>query len=371
METVLENLALGLNSAGHEVSVLVAGQSAGDQRETISGDLGSLRLTRLASLGVINSQPLTLGLVSALRREIQEFRPDIVHLHLPNPLLGLAWMVLQALPGHRGLPPFVIWYHADITRQRLGSVLVGPVVRWCLNRAAGICVSSPRLLDRSKALTAHRSKVRTIPFGIDEQPWIGVNSTLDGPFLFIGRLVPYKGLEILLEALAGTEDGQLILVGEGPLRRTLEARIVELGLGDRVTLAGQLPQAAILEIMASARALVLPSLDASETFGLVQLEAMAAGLPVVATDLATGVAEVGIPDRTCLLVPPGDAAALGQVLRQLLSDGDQCRNMGDLGRKHFLASYSRDKMIATIVAWYDEILSSTGQHDSPGNNQEV
>lgn len=371
METVLENLATGLAEAGHEVSVIVAGETASEQRETITSSGGSVRLTRLASLGVVNSQPLTMGLVSALRREIQEFRPDLVHLHLPNPLLGLAWMILQNLPGQSGLPPFVIWYHADITRQKLGSVLVAPVVRWCLNEARGVCVSSPQLLEQSQALSTCRDRVRTIPFGIAARPWTEVVSTLDGPFLFIGRLVSYKGLEILLNAVAQTDGVSLVLVGDGPLRESLKSRCQDLGLGHRVTLTGPLPRQELLDIMSSARGLVLPSLDSSETFGLVQLEAMAAGLPVVASDLDTGVGEVGVPDQTCLLVKPGDSEALGQALELLQTDPARCRKMGEMGRTHFAAHYSRHKMVETVVGWYEEILSTGGQQQFPRRNPEV
>lgn len=371
METVLENLATGLTEAGHEVSVIVAGETTAEQQEIVTCPGGSLRLTRLASIGVVNSQPLTMGLVSALRREIQEFRPDLVHLHLPNPLLGLAWMVLQNLPGQASLPPFVIWYHADITRQKLGSVLVGPVVRWCLDAARGICVSSPQLLEQSPALKPSRDRVRTIPFGIAARPWSEVVSTLDGPFLFIGRLVPYKGLEILLKAVAQTGGVRLVLVGDGPLRGSLEARCQDLGLEDRVSLTGPLPRRELVNIMSSARGLVLPSLDSSETFGLVQLEAMAAGLPVVASDLDTGVGDVGVPDQTCLLVKPGDIAALGQALGGLQADPARCREMGERGRAHFTAHYSRDNMIEAVADWYDEILRTGSLQQTQRLNPEV
>ena len=359
METVLENLAVGLLDAGQEVSVLVAAQSGKDSRETIDGDGSNGRLTRLARFGVVNSQPLTLGLTRALRREIQDFQPDLVHLHLPNPLLGLAWLTLAA--GSRGsdLPPCLVWHHADITRQKMGRALTGPVVRRCLEEAAGICVSSGKLLENSRDLAPYRDKVAVIPFGIDSHPWSEVRSTCAGPFLFIGRLVHYKGLEILIEAIGASDGGELVMVGEGPLQAKLERLVSSLGLGTRVRLAGSLPTKDILSIMGTARALVLPSIDASETFGLVQLEAMAAGLAVVATDLPTGVAEVGQAGQTCLLVSPGDTESLRSALNLLLADKETCRTMGQRGREHFLANYSRPQMISAVLTWYETVLSRT------------
>ena len=355
METVLENLVLGLLDAGHDVSVLVAGQSALDRSEAVTASHRSAHLTRLATLGVVNSQPLTPGIFSALRREIQRFQPDLVHLHLPNPLLALAWLALAELDHGRTLPPVVVWHHADITRQKLGRALVRSVVRRCLNRAAGICASSSGLVSSSRDLACHQDKLLIIPFGILEHPWSTVASTFDGPFLFIGRLVPYKGLEVLVKAMAEVSEGELVLVGDGPFQPNLASLIEAMGLTQRIRMTGVSPQKEILDIMGQARALVLPSLDSSETFGLVQLEAMAAGLPVLATDIPTGVREVGIPQETCLLTPPGDIEALAASLNQLQADEKLCRQLGERGRMHFQANYSRGKMIESLLAWYEEI----------------
>jgi glycosyltransferase involved in cell wall biosynthesis len=356
METVLESLLKGLLEAEQEVSVLVAGQDDLGRREEIQHGDGAADLTRLANLGVLNSQPLTPGLPLALHREIQRFEPDLVHLHLPNPLLAATWLGLGALAGPGGLPPMAVWHHADITRQRLGRRLTAPVVGRCLGRAAGIAVSSETLLENSRDLAPWRGKVRVIPFGLDPDPWQSVESSFNGPFLFVGRLVPYKGLDILVRAMTRVPAGELVLVGEGPLAGSLSRQISELGLENRVTLAGALPRAELLRIMATSRGLVLPSLDASETFGLVQLEAMAAGLPVVASDLPTGVRQVGQEGATCLLVQPGDAAALGRALELLHRDSGLCRELGAGGRRRFLAGYTGRHMITSLLAWYDQLL---------------
>lgn len=357
METVLENLTTGLLDAGHQVSVLVAGSSFLERQEDLDSEGSSGRLTRLANLGVINSQPLTPGLPGALRREITRLQPDLVHLHLPNPLLAASWLWAGSLHPDLRAPVTAVWHHADITRQKLGRALVSPLVKSCLQLADGICVSSSALVSHSRDLSAHLAKVRVIPFGITPEPWSGVKSRLDGPFLFIGRLVPYKGLEVLVEAMGQVPDGKLVLVGEGPLRAALEKQIESLGLESRVRVTGSLPRNEILAIMSHARALVLPSLDASETFGLVQLEAMAAGLPVVATDLPTGIREVGIPEETCFLVPPGDGPALARTLGRLQSDEALCRRMGVQGKERFLAGFTRERMIGDLVEWYGELLS--------------
>lgn len=360
METVLENLTLGLLEAGHQVSVLVAGDDVLERREEIRHRGRTAALTRLANLGVVNSQPLTADLVGALRRQLDQFQPDLVHLHLPNPLLAAAWLALARLLPGGSLPPMVVWHHADITRQRCGRLLVGPVSRRLLRQAAGICVSSRALADGSSDLRPWLSKVAVVPFGLDPEPWARVSSTWDGPFLFVGRLVGYKGLETLIGAVADLPTARLVLVGEGPRRAALEDLVAaKPGLSHRVSLPGSLPRPRIVEIMGECRALVLPSLDRSETFGLVQLEAMAAGLPVVASDLPTGVGEVGIAEQTCLLTAPGDRTDLASTLGRLQADPELCRLLGLAGRQRFLENFSRDRMIAGLTEWYRQILGTS------------
>lgn len=359
METALQNLAEGLLDAGCAVSLVTAGARSVDSRETIEGPISGRTgtLLRAAVRGVINSQPLTPGLVGLLRREVALFQPDLVQLHLPNPLAAAAWLGLEAT-GLPRRPPLTVWYHADITRQKLGRRVLQPLITACLQRAVGVSVAASALAERSPVLAAFRHKVAVIPFGIASSPWLDVVARGDGPFLFVGRLVPYKGVGVLLEALTQVPDASLEIVGEGPLEGALRDQAARLGLRQRVAFVGTQDQAAIATRLASARALVLPSVDASEAFGLVQLEAMGAGVPVIATDLATGVPEVGVPGETGLLVPPGDSAALARALSQLQNDKGLVRRMGQAGRERFGASYTRERMVDRLLAWYGKVLGA-------------
>lgn len=365
METVLRNLTEGLLDTGCAVTVLSAGDGPRMIREEVAGPLTGRRgrLVRASVYGHLNSQPLTLTLPGLIRSEIARLEPDLVHLHLPNPLAAASWLGLGAFTAG-DLPPLAVWYHADITRQRVGRYLVHPVVKACLERAVGISVSSATLADNSPVLAPWREKVRVIPFGIEAEPWTEVEPSLDGPFLFVGRLVPYKGLEVLLEALSRLPDAEAVIVGEGPLLGSLTAMARQYGLENRVDFVGPKDAAQVAEYLARARALVLPSVDASETFGLVQLEAMASGVPVVASDLPTGVREVGEPGRTCHLVPPGDPAALGRALGDLLQDGEAVRKMGVAGRLRFQERYTRELMVDRLLDWYESV-TNTNRGDAP------
>ncbi|MFN2371481.1 MAG: glycosyltransferase [Candidatus Krumholzibacteriia bacterium] len=350
METVLGELAAGLAARGVQVSVLAAG-GHGDQEEPLPG---GGRLVRAWTPAVCNSQPLTPTLVGLLRREFAALDPDVLHLHLPNPLGAAACLAAGAGRGRR--PVLAVWHHADITRQRLGRLLAGPVQQACLRRAVGITVSSAAHRQRSRELAAHRERTTVIPFGLDPAPWEGVSARGDGPFLFVGRLVRYKGLHILLEALREVPEARLAVVGEGPLAGSLARTAERLGVADRVEWAGPASQDELAARLAAARALVLPSLDESETFGLAQLEAMAAGVPVIASDLPTGVREVADPGRSHLMVPPGEPRALAAALRRILADPAQARAMGTAGRVRQRREFTREAMIDSLLAWYGGLL---------------
>jgi len=347
METVLENLTEGCLARGHDVSVLVSSEGP-ERASTTLGGTG--RLIRLPRAGLLNSQPLTLSLVSELRREITRFDPDVVHLHFPNPLGAAAWRLL-GLTGFR-LPPLFVWHHADITRQKVGRLLAAPLQGSCLSRAAGVCVSSADLRDHARELVNFRDRTTVIPFGIAPEPWVSVRARGGGPFLFVGRLVPYKGLDILFRALGQVPAARLTVVGSGPQAGSLNDTVTALGLTDRVHFTGEISSEDLLAVMESATAMVLPSVDPSETFGLVQLEAMAAGLPVIATDLPTGVAGVGAGAETGRLVPPGDVAALAGALSDLGENPYAARDMGAAARARFLDRFTRDHMIDRLLDFY-------------------
>lgn len=361
METVLQNLAEGLLDAGHEVTVLVAAADGLDTRETVYGPRTGARgrLVRCGALGRFNSQPLTASLYPLLRHEVARLEPDIVHVHLPNPLGAAVWR----LPGswrRPGGPVLAVWHHADVTRQKLGGRLVRPLLRRFLAAADGISVSSRNLAEGSTELAGLRDRVEVVPFGIEARPWIRIEARRDGPFLFLGRLVGYKGLHVLLEAMRRVPQADLVIVGEGPLEEDLREEIRGADLARRVSMVGRLEMPDLVRLMERARALVLPSIDTSETFGLVQLEAMAAAVPVIATDLPTGVREVCVPGRTGTLVRPGDVDGLAAALREFEADAGLRERLGQGGRERFRKEYTRERMIDQLVPWYERLMARRG-----------
>jgi rhamnosyl/mannosyltransferase len=352
METVLGLIGAGLTARGHELWTVAASRGGEEIGEAEAAGRG--HVVRCRALATIASQPLSPSLPGALRRVLREARPEIVTLHWPNPLAAVAlrW-------ARRELPPdarLSVWYHADITRQRLGAVLLRPILSGLLDRADGIAVSTASLRDGSPLLAGRADRVAVIPFGIDTADWALPTRPGEGPFLFVGRLVYYKGLELLLDALAEVPQARLEIVGDGPLRDALATRAAAPGLSGRVRLHGELDDGDLRGVMARCGALVLPSLRRSETFGLVQIEAMAAGLPVISTQLPTGVAEVNVHERTGLLVPPGDRAALAGALRAVTADPARARRWGEAGRARVRKRFDHRRMVETLEGWYASLL---------------
>ncbi len=354
METALRHICEGLLARGHEVRAVVAGGGGGTRREALGGRADAL--VRVATWGTWNSQPLTFSLARVLAREIADLAPDVVHLHLPNP--GACWAWQRVGRPRRG-PALAVWYHADITRQRLGGRVVGPWLRRCLAEADGICVSTAALATTSPVLQPWRDKVRVIPFGIDPERFADLGPVTDGPFLFVGRLVRYKGVLTVVEAVGNLPGAELEIAGSGPLAGEVARRIARGGWGDRIRLLGEVPDADLPALLARCRALVLPSLDRSETFGLCLVEAMAAGRPVVTSDLDTGVLEVNTPGVTGWTAPPGDVAAWGRVLAEVLANPAEVRVRGAAGRRLARERFHGERLALDLETWYAQ-LSNAG-----------
>ncbi len=198
--------------------------------------------------------------------------------------------------------------------------------RW----ADAIIATSPNYLATSIVLQAHRDRCHVLPYGIpveqfEQQDDAAVASIRDrfGRRLVItvGRLIYYKGFDVLVRAMKDV-DGALVIIGEGPLRPELEAQARDLGIADRVHFLGEIHNRDIAAYYHASDVFALASVARSEAFGIVQLEAMACGLPVVNTGLDSGVPFVSLDGLTGLTVPPGDSVALSRALNKLLDDDE-------------------------------------------------
>jgi rhamnosyl/mannosyltransferase len=187
--------------------------------------------------------------------------------------------------------------------------------------------------------------------------------------LFIGRLVPYKGIDVLLRALPDL-DAQTVIVGDGPLRGALEAKVRELGLGDRVQLTGEVSDNERLAWLHACDAVVLPSTTRQEAFGMVQLEAMFCARPVVSTDLPTGVPWVNLHGETGLIVRAGDTSSLRAALQRLIADPHLRQSLGAGARARALKIFTADRMCAEALALYQQVaVAERSRRPAIGSNE--
>jgi len=353
IETVLRGMSRRI--ADHDdvsVKVLVFNNTARTVTELVDG----IAVTRLASLGSLASQTICPKMPYWLSRE----RPDLINLHLPNPLAGLS--CLLARPSC----PLVVTYHADIVRQ---SYLMRPylmLLNRVLRRAERIVVATPNHIKYSRILPKYRGKCTVIPFGIDLSEFSLTpeverirdrirRANLARTLLFVGRLVYYKGLEYLLRAMKAV-DGRLFVIGSGPLERGLKALTESLGLGGRIVFLGRISEVEKVAHLHACDLLVLPSVEPSEAFGMTQLEAMACSKPVVSTDLRSGVPYVNRHGVTGLVVKPKDSGALAEAINTLLNDSALRSRLGTAGRNLVERQYTEELMGRRYYELYLELL---------------
>jgi glycosyltransferase involved in cell wall biosynthesis len=229
-----------------------------------------------------------------------------------------------------------------------------------------IIVGSPRMIESSPFLAPHAAKCRVVPFAIDVPTYLGDDRTFARAaelraghgrpiVLFVGRLVYYKGADVLLEAMRDV-DADLVVIGQGPLEERLRATATAGGYADRVSFLAPVDLGELVAWYHAADVFVLPSVAVSEAYGLVQLEAHAAATPVVSTDLPTGVPFVNPDGETGLIVPPGDARALARALQKLVTDETLRATLGRRARERVIEEFTIDRMVDRILDVYAEAI---------------
>ena len=356
IERHVRHLAEGLAGRGWIVSVLCSGSHAFSSEER----LPNLRIHRTRRWGTVWSQPISPGILWQTR----QIKADIVHVHTPFPL-GMPACLLRGKPT-----PLVVTWHSDVVRQRFARPLLAPLEHLLLQRSAAIVATSPPLVDQSRILRRFRQKCHVIPLGIDPTPFTSpdpavrelagsLRTSLPRPLVvFVGRLVGYKGVDVLIRALQPIDVSALI-VGDGPLRPALERLARREGVERRVKFVGHVPDHDLPAYLHAADVFVLPSISRNEAFGMCQLEAMAAGLPVISTDLPGGVPWVNRHNETGLVVPPKDVQALAEAIATITSNPEHAKTFGEQGRRRVLEYFTLDRSLKLHEELYCNLLPST------------
>ena len=330
------------------------GERAGEER------IGGVRVRRMRTDAVLMSQPLALSLLWMMRPADHEE----VHLHAPNPYAAtVLWLKLRTTPQQR-LPRLFVIHHADVQGRWLPRVLLQPLYRDLARQAERVIVTSRRNFAMSRDLPRDVRIGVLAPFVKLDQHAAGETERAearawrrsrygDAPLVgFVGRHARYKGLSVLIRALATMPGVHGVIAGDGPCRAEAEALVVELDVAGRIDFLGEISQADKARLLLAVDVLAFPSTDATEAFGVVQLEAMLLGAPVVASRLPTGVADVAVDGVTALTCAPGDADDLARRLMQVLDDPLLAERLRVSARAHVLERFSETMMLARL----DELL---------------
>lgn len=319
IETVTKNISDGLAGAGIVADVLcMALRASGDRQER-----GYRVIRSRSDATVAGNKTLSLDYVRQVARLSPHY--DVGLLHVPNPLGAAA--VLAAWRK-----PLIVLWHADIS-HRLVELATRPLDVAIARRADAVVAATPVHLARSNRARHLLPKGEVIPYPLAPVPVPnGTASPLADKIraaargrrvvLATGRLVSYKGFDVLIRAMAAAgPDLFAVVAGDGPLRGDLERQVVKDGVADRVMLTGPVGDADMAALVDLAWCGCLPSVTAQEMYGLTQVEMMAAGKPVVSTDIpGSGVPLVNRHGETGLLTRPGDAADLARRLAALAGD---------------------------------------------------
>lgn len=357
IEFHMRDLAEGLVAhAGADVRALVC--NGGPSR--VEESVGGVEVVRLARAFEFASTPVSWGFSHAIREEARRAdAPDVLHCHFPYPWGEISWL------RSRVDTPTVVTYHSDIVRQKASLAAYRPFLERFLDGVDLIIATSPNMIEHSPYLRERAHKCRHVDFGLDVERIANDRAATARAeelraeqggrpvVLFVGRLVYYKGVEVLVRAMASV-DADLVMIGRGPLEDEIRSLMAELGLGDRVRLIPSVDGDELAAWYHAADVFALPSIARSEAFGLVQIEAHAAGTPVVSTNLTTGVPYANLDGETGLIVPVGDHEALAHALNRILGDDDLRKRLGERARERALADFNIPRMVESTIAVYRE-----------------
>lgn len=317
------------------------------------------RILCVPSWKKVASTMLSPAMVYRLRKIRKEY--DIIHIHHPDPMACLALF----LSGYKG--PVVLHWHSDILKQKRLLKLYAPLQNWLMRRAEVIVGTTPVYVRESPFLEDIQRKVTSIPIGVDEMKPSServsqIREKYAGKKIIfsLGRLVEYKGYEYLIRAARRLSDEYIILIGgKGPLWEYLQALIDELGVADKVKLLGFIEDRELPDYFGACDLFCLSSIWKTEAFGIVQIEAMSCGKPVIAMNIPeSGVNWVNMDRFSGLNVKPEDADALAEAITAVLTDKALYEKLSQGARKRYETMFTKELMTELCLNLYRMVLNN-------------
>jgi glycosyltransferase involved in cell wall biosynthesis len=348
---------------GHDVSVLVTSRDRHTRREELNG----VKVIKTSRWINISSAPISPAMFFEARQLAD--KADAIHLHFPYPLGEMA-RLFSGSPAKT-----IITYHSDIVRQKLLRTVYQPFLWRILRTADRIIATSGRYSDTSPYLSRFKSKCSIIPLGADVAEFTQLKpmtvadlrsslllygskaqATPQFVLLSVGRLRYYKGLDDLIRALPQIPNAKYVIVGDGPMYDEWHQLARSVGVADRVFFAGEVSDLELPYYYAACDLFVLPANARAEAFGTVIVEAMAAGKPVISTEIGTGTSWVNVHGETGLVVPPHDPPALAAAVKELLSDDRRRAQLGRAAQLRAQEEFTVERMIDRVYAEYERLL---------------
>lgn len=363
VEKVMWDLTRGLSQRGVTCDMLCARLSGDgcdakdeaffDGRDTISfNEYG--RVICVPAITKLAATMISPAMIRWVRRHAAEY--DIIHVHHPDPMAALA----LRLSGYKG--KVVLHWHSDIVSQKFFLVMYKPLQSWLIRRADRILGTTPVYVASSPYLKKVQDKCGYLPIGIEPVSFDPARVKSERAMypgktllLSVGRLVPYKGYTYLIEAMTHLPGRfHLLLGGNGPLMGSLERQISLSGLQKRVTMIGYIPDDDLPVLFGAADMFVLPSVMKTEAFGIVQIEAMSCGTPLVATRIpGSGVPWVNEEGVSGMNAEPADAKSLAEAILKVEADKER---LSEGASRRFNSMFTMETMINQIIKIYENII---------------
>ncbi|MBF0100907.1 MAG: glycosyltransferase [Desulfobacterales bacterium] len=365
MENFLSDLIQEQNNSGINASAIVHRTSGAQKKYSCS----EYPIYSVPSYGRFIYAPISPTFPIYFKKIIAQIKPDIIHFHKPNTSAFSAILLSSAKSI-----PWVIHWHSDVVsstidkRLQIAYRLYKPFEHYMVKKSKAIITTSSPYLEYSQSLSPWRNKCHVVSLGVDPKRFVLPNPELiswaehmwqDNHFrvLTIGRLTYYKGHEILIKAASLLPTIQVIIVGTGDTYSKLKHLILQLGLQSRVILTGFLDESKMNALLSTCNCFCLPSVERTEAFGLVLLEAMAFSKPIVASKIpGTGIGWVVSHNETGLCIPPADPSALASALTYLSEYPEIAQKMG----KSALLRFNQEFQIKTISQRIVQIYQSIG-----------
>lgn len=341
----------------HNVTVLAFSHDGPGGTDVISG----VTVKRFTPLAVLKSQPISFR----IGKEILSHRADVIHFHAPNVWSSL--FLVMRLGLSRNAPPCIITHHMDIYKRPMLRFVARQLYDRLIAQSRMIIVTSLKNARISQDLRAP-AHLHEVPLGLDMKQYV-VDAAVEEraaqlraryggmPLIgFVGRHARYKGLDILVKAVSLIPGAAAVIAGDGPHRARAEEMARQLGVIDRVHFVGLVDHQEKLALLRAIDVFAFPSTEITEAFGVSQLEAMAIGAPVVATDLPTGVTDVAVDGETALTVPTSNAQALANAIQRLAGDKELATTLSAEARRRVHAKFNNEAVSTETARLIESVL---------------